>query len=91
MIRASILAIVAASALVSASSADDSTRPSTPARALAGKSLADWVEALTPPPADLAWETIPWHASFSDGLIAADRAERPLLLWLMNGHPLGCT
>ena len=58
---------------------------------IAGKSLTDWVVALTPPPADLAWEAIPWHTSFSDGLVAADQARRPLLLWLMNGHPLGCT
>ena len=36
------------------------------------------------------WETIPWR---SDLLVARDeaiRSRRPLFLWAMNGHPLGC-
>lgn len=40
---------------------------------------------------ELAWRAIPWHASFSAGVIAADQVDKPLLLWAMNGHPLGCT
>jgi len=37
------------------------------------------------------WETIPWRA---DLLAARDEAiagGKPLFLWAMNGHPLGCT
>ena len=26
-----------------------------------------------------------------EGIVAADVAGKPLLLWTMNGHPLGCT
>ena len=29
--------------------------------------------------------------TFKDGILAADTAGKPLLLWTMNGHPLGCT
>ncbi len=38
-----------------------------------------------------AFETIPWLPSFAAGLAAAAEQERPLLMWGMNGHPLGCT
>ncbi len=34
---------------------------------------------------------IPWHLSFYDGLKAAAIAHKPVFLWTMNGHPLGCT
>jgi hypothetical protein len=34
---------------------------------------------------------VPWLASFAEGVRAADAARKPLLLWIMNGHPLGCT
>jgi hypothetical protein len=39
----------------------------------------------------LAWQQIPWATTFKDGIVAADAAGKPLLLWTMNGHPLGCT
>ncbi|MFT5287139.1 MAG: hypothetical protein ACI8TQ_003318 [Planctomycetota bacterium] len=38
-----------------------------------------------------AWLDIPWHASYREGLLAASKANRPVLLWVMNGHPLGPT
>jgi hypothetical protein len=40
---------------------------------------------------DLAWESVPWLPSFAEGLDAARSAAKPVLLWVMNGHPLGCT
>jgi hypothetical protein len=58
---------------------------------LDGVAISTWSEQLEPAAEDRAWLEIPWHASFHAGLEAADAAERPLLLWLMNGHPLGCT
>jgi hypothetical protein len=50
-----------------------------------------WREHILPEPSELAWEQIPWLTTFKDGILAADAAEKPLLLWTMNGHPLGCT
>lgn len=37
------------------------------------------------------WQEIPWRNTFWDAVQEANRAEKPILLWGMNGHPLGCT
>jgi hypothetical protein len=50
-----------------------------------------WRDHILPNPAEMAWEQIPWLTTFKDGIVAADAADKPLLLWTMNGHPLGCT
>ncbi len=38
-----------------------------------------------------SWRDLPWLTSYHEGLVAAARGDKPLLLWVMNGHPLGCT
>ncbi len=50
-----------------------------------------WQTYLRANDAELAWKTIPWHLTFGDGIRSADAEGKPLLLWVMNGHPLGCT
>tara|TARA_Y100000817_G_scaffold198508_1_gene155361 strand:- start:204 stop:443 length:240 start_codon:yes stop_codon:yes gene_type:complete len=50
-----------------------------------------WQEFIRPTKNELAWAEIPWRSTFYDGLIKSDREQKPLLLWVMNGHPLGCT
>ena len=40
---------------------------------------------------ELSWEDLPWLTSYHDGLQKAAEEGRPLLLWVMNGHPLACT
>ena len=50
-----------------------------------------WRDHIRPDSSELAWEQIPWLTTFKDGILAADAAAKPLLLWTMNGHPLGCT
>jgi hypothetical protein len=50
-----------------------------------------WRDHILPNPSEMAWEQIPWLTTFKDGIRAADAADKPLLLWTMNGHPLGCT
>lgn len=37
------------------------------------------------------WETIPWRSDLLSARDEAIRSGRPLFLWAMNGHPLGCT
>jgi hypothetical protein len=37
------------------------------------------------------WETIPWRSDLLAARDEAIRTGRPLFLWAMNGHPLGCT
>lgn len=50
------------------------------------------VRAHVLPDADeLAWKALGWRASLAQGVVEAQAAEMPILLWAMNGHPLGCT
>lgn len=66
----------------------------TPARAkveLNDQNYADWRKHILPDTGESAWQQIPWATTFKDGIVAADAAGKPLLLWTMNGHPLGCT
>ena len=58
---------------------------------LEGKSIAEWKSRILPSKSERSADGIGWIPSFSDGLRAAATEKRPLLLWLMNGHPLGCT
>ncbi len=50
-----------------------------------------WRDRILPCDDELNWQNIPWLVSFADGIVAANSADKPLLLWTMNGHPLGCT
>lgn len=51
----------------------------------------EWRDHIVPQEAELKWQQIPWLTTFKDGILAANKAEKPLLFWTMNGHPLGCT
>jgi len=50
-----------------------------------------WRDFIKPTKEEMAWSEIPWKTTFYDGLIESDKEQKPLLLWVMNGHPLGCT
>lgn len=58
---------------------------------VAAADLVRWHALVRPRASELSWERIPWLPSFAEGLERAAREQRPLLLWAMNGHPLGCT
>ena len=50
-----------------------------------------WRNYIKPTERDLAWTRIHWRSSFQEGLVEANARQKPMLLWVMNGHPLGCT
>lgn len=50
-----------------------------------------WQTYIRADDTELAWKKIPWLLTFGDGIARADAEGKPLLLWVMNGHPLGCT
>ncbi len=54
-------------------------------------SFATWRDRIRTGDAELAWERLPWQVTYHDGLQQAGAEGKPLLLWVMNGHPLGCT
>jgi hypothetical protein len=43
------------------------------------------------PAADEPWRTIPWKISLLDAQKAAAKEKKPIFIWAMDGHPLGCT
>lgn len=55
------------------------------------ENLGDWVEFIRPSDDELAWERIGWRNEFWPAVEEARELGRPILLWAMNGHPLGCT
>ena len=55
------------------------------------KTYPMWRDFIQPTKQELAWSSIPWKSSFQEGLIEAGTQQKPMLLWAMNGHPLGCT
>jgi hypothetical protein len=46
---------------------------------------------ITPDTGEDEWTQIPWRTSLWDARLEAAREGRPILLWEMDGHPLGCT
>jgi hypothetical protein len=43
------------------------------------------------PSADEPWRTIPWKISLLDAQRQAVQQQKPIFVWAMDGHPLGCT
>jgi hypothetical protein len=58
---------------------------------LAGRTLAEWRERIEPAAEELVWAEIPWRPTFLEAVEEARTARKPVLLWAMIGHPLGCT
>jgi hypothetical protein len=40
---------------------------------------------------DEPWRTIPWKISLLEAQNLAARERKPIFIWAMDGHPLGCT
>lgn len=53
--------------------------------------FARWRDYILPAPDELHWREIPWRTSFGQAVSEAHERDKPILLWAMNGHPLGCT
>lgn len=58
---------------------------------LTDKTFGEWRDRIRPKTDDLCFKTVNWLPTFWDGVMAAQKAEKPILLWAMNGHPLACT
>ena len=37
------------------------------------------------------WREIPWRPDLGTAILEARQAKKPILLWVMNGHPCGMT
>ena len=50
-----------------------------------------WKTSIRPSPEELSFARIRWRTSLTVAVEEARRRDRPVLLWAMNGHPLGFT
>jgi hypothetical protein len=46
---------------------------------------------IRPKDEEAAWAKIPWRVDLTQARREAAAAGKPILLWEMDGHPLGCT
>jgi hypothetical protein len=46
---------------------------------------------LLQPAEDELWRMIPWRLSVLEGQRTAAQQRKPIFIWAMDGHPLGCT
>ncbi|MEK7466286.1 MAG: hypothetical protein AAB074_02625 [Planctomycetota bacterium] len=61
------------------------------AQELTDETFAKIRDHVLPAPDELRWTAVDWRASFWDAVVEAQKADKPVLLWAMNGHPLACT
>jgi hypothetical protein len=48
-------------------------------------------DQVLPSAAEGSYRTIAWRNSVLQGVVDAQKKDRPVMIVLMNGHPLGCT
>ena len=48
-------------------------------------------QLIRPHEAEQKWEQIPWLVDLWEARKRAAEEGKPILLWEMDGHPLGCT
>ena len=48
-------------------------------------------ETIKPAPGEEKWAVIPWQGSLWQARQRAAAEGKPILLWEMDGNPLGCT
>ncbi len=48
-------------------------------------------DLVLPNSSEASIRKIPWRTSVLQGIVDAQKNDKPVMLYLMNGHPLGCT
>lgn len=49
------------------------------------------IQEILPTKQESAWLSIPWRTNLWQARQEAAQANKPIYLWEMDGHPLGCT
>ena len=52
---------------------------------------ADLIAVIAPAKDEQAWLQIPWETDLTAARRKAAAENKPVFLWEMDGHPLGCT
>jgi hypothetical protein len=53
--------------------------------------LNSLVSSVMPTANEDRWLEIPWRTDLGAALKEAERERKPVYMWVMDGHPLGCT
>ena len=48
-------------------------------------------QAILLNPSAAQWEKIPWQPELGPAITEARKQDKPILLWMMNGNPVGMT
>jgi hypothetical protein len=51
----------------------------------------DRISGLLRPPKQELWKSVPWKITVLEGRRTAIEEGKPIFIWAMDGHPLGCT
>ena len=81
--RRQTIATLAVAPLASCAQAADASR-------LTDDDIPRLLKETTPDP-DRPWRTIPWKIALLDAQRTAATQRKPIFIWAMDGHPLGCT
>lgn len=55
------------------------------------ENFRQWLKFIQPDAQEQAYKEVDWRNHFWTAVQEARKLGRPILLWTMNGHPLGCT
>lgn len=55
------------------------------------QNFQQWLTFIQPDAKEQAYKEISWRNKLAPAIDEAQELGRPILLWTMNGHPLGCT
>jgi len=58
---------------------------------LSTPTLETKVASVLPTPQEERWLQVPWRANLMRARSESQQSGKPLFLWIMDGHPLGCT
>ena len=58
---------------------------------LTEKTYSAILKALQKLPVETHWKEVLWRPNFGVALEEARKQDKPILLWVMNGHPCGMT
>ncbi|MGC6426242.1 MAG: hypothetical protein ACON5H_04505 [Akkermansiaceae bacterium] len=48
------------------------------------------IAEILPKPSETEWQKISWRTDLWEARKEAAKAKKPIYLWEMDGHPLGC-
>ena len=62
-----------------------------PLSAVPVQTTAEMIKVIAPAKLEQGWLSIPWETDLTTARRKAVAENKPVFLWEMDGHPLGCT